>query len=75
VALRYNICFRPADLVFLVKCVDQTAHLNGPILEIGCFAGATAISLNKYLVASGIVERFQECHMDQGPIAPSTTLP
>jgi hypothetical protein len=38
----------------LLECVDRTASLPGPILEVGCFTGVTTVWLNKHLAATGI---------------------
>jgi predicted O-methyltransferase YrrM len=51
---RYPYNFSPIQLSYLVNCIDRTSHLSGPILEVGCFAGATTIWLNKHLDAGGI---------------------
>jgi hypothetical protein len=54
VAPRYIYNFRPAQLCFLTDCVDRTRDLPGPMLEIGCFSGATTVWLNMHMRASGI---------------------
>jgi O-methyltransferase len=54
VAPRYIYNFRPAQLCFLLDCVDRTRHLPGPMLEVGCFSGATTVWLNVHMRASGI---------------------
>jgi O-methyltransferase len=46
---RYSYMFTPAQLCFLVECIDKTAALPGPILEIGCAAGVTTVWLNKHM--------------------------
>jgi SAM-dependent methyltransferase len=46
---RYDYMFHPMDLSFLVQCVTDTAHLRGPILELGCAGGHTSVFLNKHL--------------------------
>jgi predicted O-methyltransferase YrrM len=55
---RYIYNFRPAQLGFLIDCVDRTRDLGGPILEIGCFAGATTVWLNTHLQTSGIKKHY-----------------
>jgi O-methyltransferase len=51
---RFQYNFSPAQLGFLCDCLDRTATLPGPILEIGCFAGCTTVWLNKHMDASQI---------------------
>jgi len=46
---RYDYMFHPTDLAFLVQCVTDTAHMSGPILELGCAGGHTSVFLNKHL--------------------------
>jgi O-methyltransferase len=58
VVLRWIYDFTPAQLAFFVQCLDETAHLPGPVLEIGCFQGATTVWLNKHLESKGIRKRY-----------------
>jgi O-methyltransferase len=46
---RYEFMFNPAELAFLVRCLDETSGLRGPILEIGCAVGRTTVFLNRHL--------------------------
>ena len=46
---RYDYMFRPAELAYLLGCLDRTAGQRGPILEIGCAAGSTTVFLNQHL--------------------------
>jgi predicted O-methyltransferase YrrM len=57
-AARYGYNFRPAQLCFLVHCLDRTRHLAGPILEVGCFQGATTIWLKTHLRATGVEKEY-----------------
>ncbi|HJT21834.1 MAG TPA: TylF/MycF/NovP-related O-methyltransferase [Nitrospira sp.] len=51
---RYCHMFTPAQLGFLVNCITDTAHLPGPIFEIGCAAGVSTVWLNKHMDDIGI---------------------
>ncbi len=51
---RYPFLVHPAGLAFLCQCIDKTATLKGPIVEIGCAAGHTTIVLNKHMDWLGI---------------------
>lgn len=57
-AVRYVYNFRPAQLCFLVDCLERTRELPGPILEVGCFSGATTIWLNTHLRATGRMKEY-----------------
>lgn len=46
---RYEYMFRPGQLAFLCQCLDETSHLSGPVVEIGCAGGHTTVFLNKHL--------------------------
>jgi SAM-dependent methyltransferase len=50
---RYMYSFNPRELGFLVECLDRTANLPCPILEVGCAYGHTTVFLNKHLAAVG----------------------
>jgi predicted O-methyltransferase YrrM len=45
----YEYMFTPAQLAFLVRCVDETEGVPGAIVEIGCATGRTTVFLNKHL--------------------------
>jgi predicted O-methyltransferase YrrM len=49
---RYNVT--PSILCYLCDAIETTRGLPGPILEIGCAAGATTIFLNKHMDSAGI---------------------
>lgn len=46
---RYPYNFRPAQLAFLVNVLDEIADVEGSIVEVGCFTGATTIFLSEHL--------------------------
>ncbi len=50
---RYDYSFDPSQLCFLVSCLDQTARVQGSILEIGCAYGNTTVFLEKHLQSVG----------------------
>lgn len=50
----YSYMFTPAQLAFLVSCLDQTSSLPGPILEVGCARGHTTLYLNQHMDACGL---------------------
>jgi hypothetical protein len=54
----YSYMFTPAQLAFLVHCLDKTRHLSGPIVEIGCARGQTTLYLNLHLRSLGIQKRY-----------------
>jgi O-methyltransferase len=45
----YEYMFTPAQLAFLVRCLDETEGVPGAIVEIGCASGRTTVFLNKHL--------------------------
>jgi len=51
---QYNYMFTPAQLAFLVRCLDETKALPGPIVEVGCARGQTTLYLNMHLRSAGI---------------------
>ncbi len=55
---RYEYMFTPAQLAFLVSCVDATANVDGVIVEIGCASGRTTIYLNRHLDETGDDRRY-----------------
>lgn len=58
VSYRYEFMFSPRDLAFLGSCLEATASLPGPIVEIGCAGGRTTVFLNKYLDDLGADRRY-----------------
>ena len=54
--MKYN--FTPAQLHLLCDSLDQTRHLKGPILEIGCASGQTTIYLNTHLKTTGALKPY-----------------
>jgi O-methyltransferase len=55
---RYEYHFTPAQLHLLCDSLDQTRHLKGPILEIGCASGQTTIYLNTHLKSTGALKPY-----------------
>jgi predicted O-methyltransferase YrrM len=53
VGYRYQHMFTPAQLSFLVNCLDATRNVPGTIFEVGCAAGMTTVWLNKHLDSVG----------------------
>ena len=51
---RYRYSFSPGQLCFLASCVERTAPIPGPIVEVGCFAGCTTVWLNRHMDEMGI---------------------
>ena len=47
----YLYMFTPAQLCFLVHCLDETKHLQGPVVEVGCARGQTTLYLNLHLAS------------------------
>lgn len=52
--VRWQYMFNPKQLCYLCSCIDRTAHLPGPILEVGCSYGDTTVWLNKHMDYCGI---------------------
>jgi hypothetical protein len=50
--------FDPEQLMFLAKCVSNTALIPGAYLEIGCARGATTVFLKKWMTCAGIAKRY-----------------
>ncbi len=55
---RYAYMFTPAQLAFLLRCLEQTEHVPGAVVEIGCASGRTTVFLNKYLDELDSVRRY-----------------
>jgi O-methyltransferase len=55
---RYAYNFSPPQLNFLCQCIEETAHLDGSIAEVGCFDGSATVFLNKYMDAKGIEKNY-----------------
>ncbi len=54
----YRYQYAPADLCVMVAALDQTEPLEGSILEVGCFQGATTVFLAEHLRARGSEKRY-----------------
>ncbi len=50
----YKGLVSPAELTLLCRSIAETKHIAGPVVEIGCAAGATTIFLNKFMDDIGI---------------------
>lgn len=50
---RYQYSFNPAQLCFLVDCLNRTAASDGSIVEIGCAFGHTTVFLDQHLRSRG----------------------
>ncbi len=59
---RYAYMFTPAQLAFLLRCLEQTEHVPGAVVEIGRASGRTTVFLNKYLDQPDLVPRFVFIH-------------
>src|SRR4051812_8971305 len=55
---RYQFQYFPRQLCFLADCLDETAEVDGAILEIGCAHGLTTTFLYEYMVDSGISKEY-----------------
>ncbi len=55
---RYHYNFHPSHLAFLVTALDTLRDVEGSVVEVGCFAGATTIFLHEHLVCSGQQRRY-----------------
>jgi O-methyltransferase len=47
--VRWQYNFTPRQLPFFCDCLDHVSSLPGPILEVGCFRGATTVWLNRHM--------------------------
>lgn len=55
---RYHYNFYPAQLAYLVSTLDEIGHVEGSVVEVGCFAGATTIFLCEHLADVGQRRRY-----------------
>jgi SAM-dependent methyltransferase len=51
---RYQYLHTPAQLAHLCRCLDETRHVAGCILEVGCYRGETTLFLNYHMTSQGI---------------------
>ena len=51
---RYQYLHTPAELAFLCRCLDETRHIPGCIVEVGCYRGETTLYLNYHMTSEGI---------------------
>lgn len=51
---RYSQLVHPAGLSLLCACIDKTASLPGPIVEVGCSWGSTTLFLAKHMACEGV---------------------
>ena len=51
---RYNLMYSSRQLRFLLDCIDETAEVDGAVVEVGCAYGMTTTFLYEYLRDSGI---------------------
>lgn len=54
----YDYMFSPAQLAFLVSCLDDTRKVDGPIVEVGCALGKTTVYLDRHLTDVGDERRY-----------------
>ena len=54
---RYPYLFRPAQLAFLVQCLEQTRDIEGSVGEVGCGQGHTTVFMKEHLRDAGIDKR------------------
>jgi predicted O-methyltransferase YrrM len=45
----YRDLVSPAELTLLCNAIEETRHLKGPVVEIGCAAGSTTVFLNRFM--------------------------
>ncbi len=50
--------FTPAQLAFLLRCLEETERVPGAVVEIGCASGRTTVFLNKYLDELNTARRY-----------------
>src|ERR1700676_2135840 len=50
----FHYMVTPFQLAFLVRCLDETKELPGPIVEVGCARGQTTLYLNLHLASLGV---------------------
>lgn len=51
---RYSFLHTPAQLAYLVSCLDQTRGVPGCVVEAGCYVGATTLFLNRHMTIADI---------------------
>lgn len=54
----YDYMFSPAQLAFLVRCLDETRDVSGVVLEVGCALGKTTLYLDRHLSDVGDDRRY-----------------
>ncbi|HEX7502777.1 MAG TPA: TylF/MycF/NovP-related O-methyltransferase [Acidobacteriota bacterium] len=55
---RYLYNFTPPQLCFLCQCIEDTAHVAGAVVEVGCSIGSTTVFLNKAMDALNIEKEY-----------------
>lgn len=53
-AVRYPYLHTPAELGYLVSCLEATRDVPGSVVEAGCFQGATTLFLSRHMTSAGI---------------------
>ncbi len=51
---RYPFLHTPAELAYLLSCLDQARHVPGCVVEAGCYQGNTTLFLNRHMTIEGI---------------------
>ncbi len=51
---RYPYLHTPAQLAYLLSCLEQTRDVPGCVVEAGCYVGSTTLFLNRHMTVAGI---------------------
>ncbi len=54
----YPFLHDPAQLAYLLSCLDQTRDVPGCIVEAGCYVGSTTLFLNRHMTVAGIEKQY-----------------
>ena len=51
---RYPFLHTPAELAYLLSCLERTRDVPGSVVEAGCYQGNTTLFLNRHMTLEGI---------------------
>ena len=54
----HDSMFSPRQLIFFTQCLEETRHVAGCCVEVGCAYGQTTVFLRKFMEESGITKDY-----------------
>lgn len=51
--IRYQHMFTASQLCYICESLGKTRDVNGRVIEVGCYVGASTLFLNSYMTAEG----------------------